>query len=528
MGATNQIKGRGVWVMDGGQEVKSSLLWDESTDAWKYFSNSPQAIVTGLYRTIPTLYRGINIIENEVQNVPFTVYNKKGEEVDNTEDWQNIVGFLPNPRKVFGLVSQSLDRHGQAYLLKEQNRAKIVKNLKWMAARNIEPIFKEETGELLRFDRAVGSRTIALNPDEVLYFWLTDSDVEHAPPESWPVRAALQAAGVLHHLDAFINAYFQSGAIRPMMVMAKGMPADTERERMETWFQKRLLGIKNAFKIKVFNADTIEAKQIGDGLDQLQNQELTADQRSDIALALGIPQTILFSGSASGLGGGGVSDADMLKFYNETIVPRCEAIAETLNDQSLDAMGYRIWPSPESLKIYQEDESRRSQSLNNLVNATVPLIMAMDLLGYDLTKKQRKELEEAEAKKEEQADALAEQLQQQPGQEPAKDEKKPAPFQAKSLDDPDTLSELKHWRRHCYDAMRARKPLPLDFICDHIPPERAAQIVEGLKTATDGAGIKAAFNGHEEEVIPLPDEWPVSPDLVLELKRAVDLLESVK
>ncbi len=519
MDSINQIKGRGVWVMDGRQEVKASLLWDEATDAWKYFSNSPQAITSSLYRTIPTLYRGIDIISNEVMNVPFTVYSKSGEEIDTTDDWQNTVGFLPNPKRVFGLTSQSLDRHGQAYFLKEQNRAGIVKNLKWMAARNIAPIFKEETGELIRFDRAVGSRTIALDPKEVLYFWLTDSDVEQAPPESWPVRAALQAAGVLHHLDEFINAYFKSGAIRPMMIMAKGMPAPDERERMETWFQKRLMSLKNAFAVKVFNSDTIEAKQIGDGLDQLQNQELTADQRQDVAMALGIPQAILFANSANYA----TAQSDKKNFYDMTIVPRCEQIAEVLNDQILDAMGYSIWPSPESLEIYQEDEKDRAQALSSLVGATVPLLMAMDLLGYDLTDEQRKELEEAEAKKEEQAEQMQEQLQQQPqpGEEQPPEDEKPAPFQKKSVDDPDAQAELKRWRRSCFEALRKGKPLPVDWQADDIPPERAAQIAEALKAATDGDGIKAAF---EEEAIPLPDEWP---SLAVELKRANDLLERI-
>ena len=395
---------RGVYFMDGKQELKSSLLWDEATDAWKYFSNSPHAVVSGLYRTIPTLYRGISIIENECQNVPFSVFNKSGEEIDNTNDWQNTVGFLPNPRRLFGTVSQSLDRHGQAYLLKEQNRAGIVKSLKWMAQSNIEPIFQPETGELVRFDRTVGSRTIPLQPKEVLYFWLVDSDVEQAPPESWPLRAALQAAGVLHHLDEFMNAYFKSGAIRPMMIMAKGMPATEERERMETWFQKRLMSIKNAFAVKVFNSDTIEAKQIGDGLDQLQNQELTADQRQDVAMALGIPQAILFANSANYA----TAQSDKKNFYDMTVVPRCELIAEILNDQILTAMGYTIWPSPESLDIYKEDEQARSSSLQQITSAGVPLLMAMDILGYDLTEEQRKELEEAEAKKEEQAELMQE------------------------------------------------------------------------------------------------------------------------
>ena len=401
---------RGVYFMDGKQELKSSLLWDEATDAWKYFSNSPHAVVSGLYRTIPTLYRGISIIENECQNVPFSIFNKSGEEIDNTQDWQNIVGFLPNPRRLFGTVSQSLDRHGQAYLLKEQNRAGIVKSLKWMAASNIEPNFKENTGELIDFTRSVGSQTIHLPVKDVLYFWLVDSDVEQAPPESWPLRAALQAAGVLHHLDEFMNAYFKSGAIRPMMIMAKGMPATEERKRMETWFQKRLMSIKNAFAVKVFNSDTIEAKQIGDGLDQLQNQELTADQRQDVALALGIPQTILFANSANYA----TAQSDKKNFYDMTVVPRCELIAEIMNSQILEAMGYTIWPSPESLDIYKEDEQARSSSLQQITSAGVPLLMAMDILGYDLTEEQRAELEKAEEEKKKKEEEMAAQLQQQP------------------------------------------------------------------------------------------------------------------
>jgi phage portal protein BeeE len=509
---------RGVFFVDGKQELKSSLLWDDATDAWKYYSNAPHAVVSGLYRTIPTLYRGISIIENECQNVPFAVFNKSGEEVDNTQDWQNTVGFLPNPRRVIGTVSQSLDRHGQAYLLKEQNRAGIVKSLKWMAASNIEPIFQPETGELMRFDRSVGSRTISLQTKDVLYFWLVDSDVEQAPPESWPLRAALQAAGVLHHLDEFMNAYFKSGAIRPMMIMAKGMPAEEERQRMETWFQQRLMALKNAFKVRVFNADTIEAKQIGDGLDQLQNQELTADQRQDVAMALGIPQAILFANSANYA----TAQSDKKNFYDMTVVPRCELIAEILNDQILTVMGYTIWPSPESLDIYKEDEQARSSSLQQITSAGVPLLMAMDILGYDLTKEQRADLEEAEAKKEEQAEQMAEQLQQQPEEEKPQEEEKPAPFQKKSLDDPDALAELKRWRRSCHEALRKGKPLPVDWIPEYVPAERAAQIADMLKTATDGDGIKAAFE--RDEAIPLPEEWP---GLAEQLKRAVDLLEAV-
>lgn len=508
----NDIKGRGVFLLDGSQELKTSLLWDEDTDAWKYYSNSPLAVVTGLYRTIPTLYRGIAIIENEVQNVPFTVFNKSGKEIDTTTDWQNVIGCMPNPRKVFGLTSQSLDRHGVAYMLKSSNRAKIAKDLKWLAPASITPIFDNNTGELLRFKRTLGASTIEIPPEDMLYFWLSDSDVENAPPESYPLRAALQAAGVLHHLDAFINAYFQHGAIRPTMIMAKGMPNPDERERIENWWTSFMTSLKNAFKVKVFNADTIEAKQIGDGLDQLQNQELTADQRQDVALALGVPQSILFANSANYA----TAQSDMRNFYNMTVIPRCEAIAEVLNDQLLKPMGYEIWPSPESLEIYQEDEAQRSAALGQMTGAGIPLLMAIDLLGYDLTDEQRAELEALAAQKEERAEEMTENMQGQP-----QAEQEPEPEE----DDEETKAELKHWRRLCNRALRENHPMPCDFVPDHIPAARAAAIAGCLREAKTGADIKAAFE--QETPIPLPSDWPIPPDLLAELKRANDLLESV-
>jgi hypothetical protein len=59
-------------------------------------------------------------------------------------------------------------------------------------------------------------------------------------------------------------------------------------------------GITKAFRWRVFNADSINVQQVGDGLESLQDSELTKQQRQDVALALGIPETILFSSAANG------------------------------------------------------------------------------------------------------------------------------------------------------------------------------------------------------------------------------------
>jgi HK97 family phage portal protein len=377
------------WHIVGGDGIKASILWDEETDAWTYYSNSPFDRAPQLYRTIPTLYRGIQIISDSVTKVPFALY-RGDEQIDTSASWDDTTGYMPNPRRFLKLTSQALDRHGRAYWLKLRNRGKIVKGLKWFEPQSITPKFNETTGELESFERA-GPKGVKITyaPEDILYFWLDDADVEIGPPVSYPCKAALQSAGVLHNLDEFINAYFKSGAIRPVMLMAKGFPPPDEKERIEGWFASMMAGLKNARRAKVFSADSLEPKTIGDGLDQLQNQELTDDQRKDVALALGIPQTILFANSANYA----TSQSDWLNFHETCIIPRCEFIAETINDQLFKAEGLELRFEPEGLDIYREDENQRSAALGQLTGAGVPLLMAMDLLGYDLTPEQRAELE---------------------------------------------------------------------------------------------------------------------------------------
>lgn len=500
-------------IVDGGG-IKASILWDEDTDAWTYASNAPDNQVAALYRTIPTLYRGVAIISDTVTKVPFSLY-RGDEEIDSSSSWDNVTDYLPNPRHAFKMTSQALDRHGRAYWLKAKNRGGVVKELKWLAPSSIEPIFDQTTGDLDHFERGTtDGRTIVYKPEDIVYFWLEDPDVENGPPKSWPCKSAEQAAGVLHNLDEFINTYFKSGAIRPAMLLAKGFPPEEEKERVENWFKSMMTGLRNARKAKVFSADSIEYQQIGDGLDQLQNQELTEDQRKDVALALGIPQTILFANSANYA----TSQSDWLNFHETTIIPRCEFIAEVFNDQILKAEGLELRFTPEGLDIYREDEAQRASALGALTNAGLPLLMAMDLLGYDLTPEQRAELEALVAQKEERAEEMQEQM--QPNMEPEQEPEEGEPMT------PEAEAEAKHWRRLCYDAMRKSKPLPVDFICEHIPAERAQAIAAKLAEVEKLPDIKAVFDRHLAS-IPLPADWPMPTDLLAELKRANDLLEAV-
>uniref|UniRef100_UPI0025A054F8 hypothetical protein n=1 Tax=Klebsiella pneumoniae TaxID=573 RepID=UPI0025A054F8 len=57
-----------------------------------------------------------------------------------------------------------------------------------------------------------------------------------------------------------------------------------------------------------------------------------------------------------------------------------------------------------------EDEAARAAALAQLTGAGIPLLLAMDLLGFELTDKQRLELAQAAEEKKERAEKLTAQL----------------------------------------------------------------------------------------------------------------------
>ncbi len=64
-----------------------------------------------------------------------------------------------------------------------------------------------------------------------------------------------------------------------------------------------------------------------------------------------------------GLGGGGVVESDERKFYENTVVPQARFIESALNEQLFTPLGYRWRFRPETLDVFQEDESQRAQAL---------------------------------------------------------------------------------------------------------------------------------------------------------------------
>jgi len=342
--------------------------------------DAPEANVNTYYTRTPWLFRGIELRANAVGAMPFRIM--RGDvEVDNSEKWTNAVGFLPDPGSLLWLTEAALCLWGMAYYWREKNRVKGLP-LRYIVPSTIEPVITETAG-LTGFWRTPGATRKWATTDDVVYLWKPDPYVEIGPPQSSPVMAAMSAAGVLFNIDAFAAAFFQRGAIKATMLTVEGNPAEPEKDRLKDWWKRAVGGINNAFNANVFSM-SVKPVTVGEGLESLTNSVLTADKRADVATALGIPQTILFSADAGGLGGGGVVRQDDVHFYDKTVVPECRFIAGVLNTQIFAPLGLRLAFMPETLDVFQADENNRAAAFAAYVGAGLPKSLTAEMLGLEL------------------------------------------------------------------------------------------------------------------------------------------------
>lgn len=510
--------------------TKMASLWGGVEDGWVISGQSDTQVAdaNALYRAIPWMFRGTYLRADNIANMPFAI--RKGEtDIDTSQDWQNKVGFLPEPGALLWLIEASLTLAGKGYLWREYNRLQ-TKSLKYITPNSVTYDILP-SGEI-RWKRDLrdgsGYQDVT-DPKSIVNFWLHDPFVEKGAALAYPAAAALSAAGVLFNMDSFVASFFKRGAIKATIFQAEGMGKE-DREEFLTWWKKFTTGIRNAFTTRILNAKNMTPVVIGEGIKELENVTLTDDKKKDIAAAFGIPFAILFSDAANFA----TAQQDKLNFLDNTIVPECRFIESVLNAQIFDPLGYKFEFREETLDAYQQDENERAEALKTYTDAGFPLLMACDILGVELTDDQRKELVAAEKEKEARAAELAASLNKPPApNSPTVGEHPPAqePPPNKALTD-----ELAKWERKALKAFNAGKGADVEFISEHIPEGLQVAIHARLASAADADGIRDAFEEKADGQNPpgvvvikrTPEPQPYDPiaPLIRELRAARLALEA--
>ena len=231
-------------IMTNGADIKTlDPFTNETPGVWT--GSTTQNAATAAVRLVPSVFSGITARTNAMADLPFTIYSVKGDKVlDDSDNYKNVIGFLPYPAQTFGLTEASLVTSGSAYWYKEKGtKTGQVKSIKyWMPSSVKLDSDKAKRGEVF-FTRAGNPRLIPA--EEVLYTWLSDPDIELGPPNVYPLASAMLAADAGGAIAKFIADYMKRGAVKAMLLMVDGMPPPGEVDRMEAWFNRFMTGARN-------------------------------------------------------------------------------------------------------------------------------------------------------------------------------------------------------------------------------------------------------------------------------------------
>jgi len=355
---------------------------------------------SALVRLVPDLAKAIDMTATAVAAMPFDFLEEDGTVFDTSADWQNSLGGIPDPKRLIYLLAASLCG-GAAYVIPYRTPRMIV-DLQYAAPHSITPFI--DINGLQYFNRATdtGATDNYIKPKEILYFWLPDKDVEIGPATNNPITNAAQDAQAVWSLKNTIRIYGERGFVPITLLGAKGMPNEAERKKAEGFFDRLLRGGFDVMA-KIFNADALDIKRLGAGMEELKQsyKELRDDAKTSIADSFGIPTALFMADQAY------ASEFNALRrqwYTSGRLVSIYQTIEEVMSEQLLKAYQKRMRFNPQAMEVFQEHEANTANALSTFVSAvdTSPRTakLGMGILHYDLTDEQTAELDAIIAEKE--------------------------------------------------------------------------------------------------------------------------------
>jgi len=416
-----------------------------------------------LYEAVAWLYRCIQIRANSVQAIPWAVVRGENDVWDSKDPTPPpALAFLAKLPDLLFLAEGALCLTSEAFWFVERNRVRPV-GLRWHAPSTVTPIWDEELG-LVGYKRQLGEgKSKTFEPADYVYIRLPNFIHETKPGVS-PAQAAMRAAGVLYHKDEYEAGYFERGAIKATLLQVPPGTPKTERDSLERWWNRLATGVRKAFTTIVISSE-LTPVVVGEGIGDLGNSPLTQEKKEDIATALGVPHSLVFSNAANFA----TATQDWLNYYDQTIIPEVQTIAGQINEQLLAPLGYTLQFRHEEMSVYQEDENSRADSLSKLVTAGASLSLAMEILGYYLTDEQWAQVREPA-----------------PVPEPVVVQMPPQPIPEDSpAEMPDNMRavELRRFKRW---AGKRANPDPSAFKSDYLTQDDKAAALYQILIAEDG------------------------------------------
>ena len=375
------------WFSKKSQSVKSgdastvlSIPW--LTDAFEQGQMVRDRLVTvqDSFKKVALVYRAIRLRCNTLTSVPVTIKINGKESVEYPfEDTLSLHTLIWN-------MEASLLLSGASFNVKLIDANENVIGLQYLNPFTVEikynaPSPQNPDGEILFRQQVNGqwypNRKNWWTEDEILYV-REFSPTDDIGPGVSASSVALGNSQLNHYLTRMVSHYFENGAISATIMSVPGGIGEEEKKRVQTYFARMMGGLRNAFRILAVSGES-KIEQLTPKIKEMDISSLDDHTIANIAWAMDIPKTILTADSANFA----TANTEYKMYITDTIVPRLRMIESNLNP-FLSEFGCEIKFNEQELAVMQEDEVQRAQALVSLTSTGLPLVVALEMLGYNI------------------------------------------------------------------------------------------------------------------------------------------------
>ena len=228
----------------------------------------------------------------------------------------------------------------------------------------------------------------------------------------------------------------------------------------------------------------MDVKVIGDGIDNVANGQLHSEKLADVAMAAGMPLSIILANSANYA----TAQTEYIVWFRDSVVPWANFMEDSLNEKLFNPLGLRFEFRPEMSDKGQEEEAKRAGAYRAYVASGMKPSIAAQVVGIDLPA----DIEYADL------DDVFVPPTPQPVNEteiPIEDAEEPEIEEQKSVTllTIDQLRELEHWQDLAFRKLKQGKSLAFPWVSKTLPEEVASVIRDRLPACKSQAEIERAF-----------------------------------
>jgi len=314
------------------------------------------------YRFVPWFRRACKLRANAIGRFPLALENEAGDDLSEEQEYQPVMLWT---RSMLYRIEMNIVKHGAAYHLLESNRFGLNVTPRFIPSALVMPVIDYGTNTLKSFRIAFIQQADEFPLERVVWVWEPNDESEIDPGPS-DGEAALKASGLLYAIDEMANRYMSSGGVPVTAVRVPASVTKDERTKVENFFTRFAGGFRNAFKFLVVDKGT-EFDTIGSEMKDIMAIELTSSQRDNVAVALGVPPTVLDGKSANYA----TAESEMAGFYMNTVIPQAEQLEPLLNTQLYHRLGITLRFKPDELEVMQAVQLDQAQGVMELVGKPI-------------------------------------------------------------------------------------------------------------------------------------------------------------